>query len=280
MLSEAMMTGSSAVLKPRLGPVEQSLLRAIDRTRSRVWKLSADTVPPDVTSDQARHAVHRLAGAGLIDRIERGTYLVHPRSGRVPMLPIDLVGAWLADEPYEVIGWAAAEAHDLTQQTTSVVEVRLTREKAPVEFHGIRYVFTKTGSSSVAADNTKVTTTTGTATVASPGKLVVLLLRQEGARRRAHPRDDTRLVLEVLERGIARQIWARTDWVRLVRRHGSAQVARRLGYLLERSGSGAAEALLSLRGTSGNKPFAPSLSAEGPVSTRWRLILNDPGLWT
>lgn len=278
MSSDVMMNASNAVPKKRLGPVEQSLLRAIDRTRDRVWTLSADTLPPGMTPDQARHAVHRLANAGLVDRIERGTYVVHPRSGRVPMLPLDLVGAWLAGEPYAVIGWAAAEAHDLTLQTTGVAEVQLTREKAPVEFWSVRYLFTEAASSSVAADNRKIRTQTGTVTVASPGKAIVLLLRQEAARRSARVRDDTRLVLEMLERGLAKRTWAKTDWVRLVGRHGNAQVARRLGYLLELVGVEGAEALLSLRGTSGNKPFAPSLATEGPVSSRWRLVLNDPAV--
>jgi predicted transcriptional regulator of viral defense system len=272
------MTTSNAIADIRIGPVEMSLLKSIDRTRNRIWTISTSSLPRDMTADQARQALSRLADAGLLDRIERGAYLVHPRSGRVPMLPLDLIGAWLGKEPHSVIGWAAAEAHDLTQQTASNIEVQLTREKDPIVFDRIRYLFTEAEPALVSADNVKVSTKSGSASVASPGKTVVLLLRQESARRSARPRNDTRLVLEMLERGKAKGIWKETDWPRLVRRHGSAQVARRLGHLLEFVGVDGAEDLLPLRGRSGNTPFAPALPSAGPISTRWRLVLNDPAI--
>ena len=217
----------------------------------------------------------RLVDAGLIDRLERGSYVVHPRSGRVPVLPVDLVGAWLADEPYAIIGRAAAEQHRLTLDTPSTIEVQLPRSKDPVEFRGVVYVFTRGPLESVTADNVR---SRSGAVIASPGKAVALLLTQEAARRGARPPRDAQLALDMLRSGRRLGTWNGTDWAGLVQRHGNAQVARRLGYLLEMLGLPGAEVLTPLRGSSGNKPFSPLYPAEGPIDTRWRLVLNDPAL--
>ncbi len=102
------MNTSKADSASRIGPLEHSLLRAMDRSRARVWSMSRASLPTGMTREQARQALCRLAKAGLVERIERGAYLVEPRSGRVPVLPVDLVGAWFEGEPYAVVGGAAA----------------------------------------------------------------------------------------------------------------------------------------------------------------------------
>lgn len=267
------MTTSNAAL--RIGPVEHDVLRALDRTRQRVWRVT-DKAPVGMTRLQQRKALHHLTAAGLLDRIERGTYLVLPRSGRILVPPLELVGAWFSDEPYAVVGHAAAEYHRLTFDTSNITEVQLGRVKKPVEFQGVRYVFSKPRNASLVADNAKVEAGHAATLIASPGKIMVLLLNQTSSRRSQRPTRDTRFAIEVLEAGIGRGIWASTDWARLVRRHGNSFAARRLGYLLERSLVLGAEALLPLRGSAGNAPFSPIYPVDGPVNTRWRLILNDP----
>ncbi len=259
----------------RIGPLEHEILRAMDRARGRVWTLNNLSVPASMTADQARHAVSRLVDAGLVDRLERGSYVVHPRSGRVPVLPIDLVAAWLANESYAIVGRAAAEHHRLTLDTPSTVEIQIPRPKRPVDFRGVHFAFTQGSRQSVAADNIETPTR---AVVASPAKVIALLLTQESARRGARPQRDTALVLEMLESGRRRGMWSHTDWAGFVQRHGNAQTARRLGFLLDMLHLPGAEDLAPLRGRSGNKPFSPLYPAEGPVDTRWRLVLNDPAL--
>lgn len=268
------MVTSNAVL--RVGPIEHRILQMLDRERVRVWRVSEGHLPAGVTPPQARKSVHLLAAAGLLERIERGTYLVVPRSGRVLVSPADLVGAWFEAEPYAIVGHAAAEAHRLILDTSSVVEVQLGRSKGSVEFQGIHYVFPQAQADSLCADNVTIKVGRASTWVASPGKIVVLLLNLESARRSERPTRDTRLALEVLERGSVANLWAKTDWVRLVRRHGNAAVARRLGFLLEQTGVPGAAALQPLRGESGNQPFSPLYPATGPVDTRWKMILNDP----
>lgn len=267
------MTSNAAL---HVGPVGHRILQTLDRTKCRVWHLSHDALPAGITPAQARKSLHLLTAAGLLERVERGTYLVPPRSGRILISPLELVGAWFAKEPYAVIGHTAAEAHRLTLDTSDVVELQLGRPKATVQFQGVRYVFSRAQAKVLKADNMIISTGQASTSVASPGKVLVLLLNQASARRSARPTRDTRLALEVLERGVALNLWAKVDWPRLVRRHGNAQAARRLGYLLERVGDPGAETLLPLRGNSGNQAFSPVYPDEGPVETRWRLILNDP----
>ncbi len=272
------MITSKAATASRIGPIEQALLRVMDRSRQRIWMLGSADVPPGLTDDQVRHALSRLAEARLIDRIERGTYLVMPRSGRIPVQPLDLLGSWLRDEPYAVVGLAAAEVHHLSMDTPSTIEVQIARRKAPVTFRGSQFVFTAANKQSVAQDNVRVKVGEGTCTVASPGKVVVRLLAQESSRRGMRPSRDASLAAEMLERGRGRDLWSRTDWKSLVMRHGNSLAARRLGYLLDQLGIGGSEDVMPLRGVSGNKPFSPLYPPRGPVSKRWRLVINDPAL--
>jgi predicted transcriptional regulator of viral defense system len=260
---------------PRIGPVEHRVLQALDRSRTRVWRVT-DGGPSGITQTQLRQALHYLTASGLLERIERGTYLVLPRSGRILVSRLELVGAWFKDEPHVVVGHAAAEYHRVTLDTSTVVEVQLSRAKKPIEFQGVRYVFSKQVKASLLADNVKINLGQTTSTVASPGKLLVLLLNQAPSRRSKRATRDTRLALEVIERGVTLRLWAKGDWVRLVRRHGNASTARRLGYLLERAAVPGAESLLALRGNAGNVRYSPIYPPEGHVNTRWRLILNDP----
>ena len=271
---DAMMTISNASI--RIGPVEHRILQTLDRKRRLVWRVSDESLPTGVTPAQAWKSLHLLTAAGLLERIERGSYLVPPRAGRTLVVPLDLLGAWFADEPYAVVGHAAAEAHRLTLNTSNVVEVQLGRPKAPVEFQGVRYVFSNAQNESLGADNTVIRTGQVPTSVASPGKVLVLLLNHESSRRSERPTRDPRLAIEVLERGVSANRWTKTDWPRLVRRHGNAATGRRLGYLLERAGIPGAEALLPLRGHAGNQVFSPVHPPEGPVNTRWGLVLNDP----
>lgn len=258
-----------------LGPVEHRLLQTLDRRRERVWNTSED-LPPGLTSDSVRQALQRLVATGQLERIERGTYAVMPRSGRVLVRPIELVGAWFRDEPYAVIGHAAAEYHRLTLDTASTVEVLLARTKPPVEFQGVRYLFSRRDPASVGKDNVSVEHEGATTFVASPAKLLVLLLDGTPGRRGTRPVRDSRLALEVLERGAARHLWDKVDWPLVIRRHGSTSAARRLGYLLERLGVLSAANLAPLRGMSGNVPLSPLYPATGPVDPRWRIVVNDP----
>jgi predicted transcriptional regulator of viral defense system len=271
-LNKSMMT-SNAV---RIGPVEDLILRTLDRTNAWVWRIADGPIPASVTIPQAWNALHHLAEAGLIERIERGSYLVLPRSGRVLVPPLELVGSWLRKEPYAVIGRAAAEMHRLTLDTSNLAEIQIERSKKAIEFQGVTYAFTRSRSEATRLDNVKVSAGRSSVIVASPGKTLVLLLNLTSARRSERPVRDIRLAIEMLERGRRLGTWAKTDWVRLVVRHGNSHVARRLGFLLERADIPGSESLLALRGQSAATAFSPIYPAEGPRDTRWRLILNDP----
>lgn len=267
------MTSSSASL--RIGPIEHRILQALDRTRRRVWRVGDEPLA-GLTPTQQKHALSSLTDAGLLERIERGTYLVVPRAGLVLVPPLELVGSWFADEPYAVIGQAAAEHHGLTLDTPSIVEVQLARPKDPVTFQGVRYVFATAPRESISADNLRIQSGHGTAAIASPAKLLVLLLNHKAARRGKQPTKGTSLAREIVARGASRGLWAKVDWSRLIRRHGSASAARRLGYLLDREGVPGGDVLLKLRGSAGNVPFSPLYPPAGRIDSSWRLILNDP----
>jgi predicted transcriptional regulator of viral defense system len=273
------MTTSSAA--PRIGPNEHEILRTLDR--SGKWVFQVKDLGVGLSKNQIENALSAMTRAGLVERVERGTYVVMPRSGRRLIDPADLLPAWLGSSAvgqamaYALIGRAAAEAHRLTLDTPRTIEVQLTRPKEPVDFQGTRYRFTRSSEPDVVHDNVQIEVKTGKVNVASPGKTLVLLLRWEASRNADKPAQDTRLALEMLERGETSRVWDKVKWPGLVKRHGNAAACRRLGFLLERQGqSEAAESLRPLIGQSGNVPFNPLYPSKGQVDRRWRLILNDP----
>ena len=260
---------------PRVGPIELRVLQTLDRSRQPVWRVG-DAIPAGLTKTQLNQSLHYLTEAGLLERIERGTYLVTPRSGRTLVDPLELVGSWFAAEPHVVVGHAAAEYHRLTLDTSSAVEVQLARKKLPLEFQGIRYVFSTAPLSRLKADNIRAQKGAVTITIASPGKLVIQLLDATGTRRSSRATRGTGLVLEILQTGSQRGTWRAVDWPRLVKRHGNASTARRLGFLLERLGIPGSDGLMPLSGKSGFIRLSPLYPDLGPIDTRWRLLINDP----
>ncbi len=268
------MIAGEAIMTTLAAPLEAKLLRELDRRHLRVWRPTQAPVP-GLSAAQQPEVAHRLAKAGMLERLERGAYLVIPRSGARLAQPLELVGAWFADEPYSVIGAAAAEHHGLTYDTPSTIEVQLARPKHErVEFQGKTYRFVQSRPSSVTSDNMEAAVGSQRAKVASPAKLLVLLLNQQ--RRGPATARDSRLAIEVIERGIARNLWHSVPWDRLIKRHATSATARRLGYLLERYGLPSWERLLALRGRAGYTLFSSLHPEDGPVSPRWRLRLNDP----
>ncbi len=268
------MIAGEAIMTTLAAPLEARLLRELDRRHLRVWRPTQAPVP-GLSAAQQPEVAYRLAKAGILERLERGAYLVIPRSGARLAQPLELVGAWFADEPYSVIGAAAAEHHGLTYDTPSTIEVQLARAKHErVEFQGKTYRFVQSRPSSVTSDNMEAAAASQRAKVASPAKLLVLLLRRH--RRGPATARDSRLAIEVIERGIARNLWHSVPWDRLIKRHGTSATARRLGYLLERHGLPGWERLLALRGRAGYTLLSSLHPADGPVSPRWRLRLNDP----
>ena len=268
-----MMVGNT-IMSTLAAPNQARLLQELDRRHLKVWRPAQDPIP-GFSSSQQREAAHRLAKAGTLERLERGAYLVVPRSGARLTPPIEVVGSWFANEPHAVIGAAAADVHGLTYDTPSTIDIQLARAKREeIAFQLKVYQFVRSGLVSVTSDNIVVRSASVSTSVASPAKLLVLLLNQH--RRGAGTFRDARLAMEVVERGAERNLWNRVAWDRIVRRHGTAATARRLGYLLEQQDIPNAEKLLRLRGTAGYTPFSALHPDIGPLSTRWRLRLNDP----
>jgi predicted transcriptional regulator of viral defense system len=264
----------SAIMSTLAAPVQARLLRELDRRHLKVWRPAQDPIS-GFSSAQQREAAHRLAKAGTLERLERGAYLVVPRSGARLTPPIEVVGSWFANEPHALIGAAAAEFHGLTNDTPSTIDIQLARVKREeIEFQLKRYRFVRSSLVSVTTDNVVVRSASVSTSVASPAKLLVLLLNQH--RRGSGTVRDARLAMEVVQRGAVLDLWRTVAWDRIVRRHGTAATARRLGYLLERHDIPGAEKLLRLRGAAGYTPFSAVHPAQGPLSTRWRLRLNDP----
>ncbi len=259
----------------RLGHLDRRALQTLARRRLPLWDASEPL--PDVPKARQRQMASRLMRGGYLDRIERGLYRVVPLTGASAIDPIELVGAWFAPEPHAIVGPAAAEYHGLILDTPTTVGVQLARPKPrDVVYQRMRYQFTTAARNSVLADNIDVITGRVVTHIASPGKLLVLLLAQPRTGRFAGR--DARLATEIVIRGAATDIWKGVNWPSLIMRHGNRAVARRLAFLLEQNHVDGFESLRPLVGNAEITNFSTAHPAVGPVLNRWRLRVNDPAL--
>jgi predicted transcriptional regulator of viral defense system len=268
-------------LKPRTAPVprpkrslEEQALQELARRRQPVWRVE-DRILEMHSPASVRQVIQRLQRQGDLDPIERGVYRVVPQTGARIITPVELIGSWFRDEPHSLIGAAAASFQGLILDSPTLFEIQLTRFKPEeVEYQGGLYRFTKASHRSVVADNIQVETDRVTTAIASPAKLLVLLLAQH--RKGVNAGRDARLAVEVFRRGLAKNLWAEIPWPLMIMRHGNQAIARRLGFMLEAYGVPGWQSLRGVVGTSEITDFSSGYPSQGRVSGRWRLRLNDP----
>jgi predicted transcriptional regulator of viral defense system len=267
-------TPRSAASSGQTGSLEEQALRELARRRLPVWRVE-DRILESLPAASVRKVTQLLQRDGHLDPIERGVYRVVPPTGARIISPIELIGSWFRDEAHALIGAAAASYHGLTLDTPTLFEIQLSRQKPEeVAYQGGLYRFTKASPRSVAADNIKVETGRVTTSVATPEKLLVLLLAQP--RKGAQTGRGAGLAIEVFESGLAKRIWSGVNWPLLIMRHGNQAIARRLGFMLEAYGVPGWQSLRDLVGTGEIADFSSVYPSEGRVSGRWRLRLNDP----
>jgi predicted transcriptional regulator of viral defense system len=253
---------------------EAQALRELARRRQPVWRVE-DRILEALPRARVYQVIQRLQKQGHLDPIERGVYRVVPQTGARIISAVELIGSWFRDEPHALIGAAAASYHGLILDSPTLFDVQLTRPKpGEVEYQGGYYRFTKATHRSVSSDNLKVETGRVTTAIATPEKLLVLLLAQH--RTGALAGRDARLATEVFRRGLGMHRWTDIPWPLLILRHGNQAIARRLGFILEAYGVSGWQSLRDLVGTGEITNFSSGYPSQGRVSGRWRLRLNDP----
>lgn len=100
----------------------------------------------DVERGSLRVILSRMEDDGLVERLERGKYLVIPLSARKGGYTLNefVIGSELV-EPYAISYWSALNYHGLTEQIPSTVFVQTTsrKKKRDLNVFGVRYLIIK-----------------------------------------------------------------------------------------------------------------------------------------
>lgn len=114
--------------------------------RKQVFTIDEAEKVFDVERGSLRVILSRMEADGLVERLERGKYLVIPLSARKGGYTLNefVIGSELV-EPYAISYWSALNYHGLTEQIPSTVFVQTTsrKKKRDLNVFGVRYLIIK-----------------------------------------------------------------------------------------------------------------------------------------
>lgn len=118
--------------------------------RKQVFTIDEAEKVFDVERGSLRVILSRMEDDGLVERLERGKYLVIPLSARKGGYTLNefVIGSELV-EPYAISYWSALNYHGLTEQIPNTVFVQTTsrKKKRDLNVFGVRYLIIKISES-------------------------------------------------------------------------------------------------------------------------------------
>jgi predicted transcriptional regulator of viral defense system len=222
--------------------------------------------------------LHRLQRAGWVRRIKRGSYTLAPGLPGVPDAHPFAVGMALV-EPCAISGWAALRHHGLTEQVPRVITLTTPKRVVTPAMRGAVRAAPSTWEA--AGQPFDIVTVIPAHFFGDEevwiGEVRVRMFDRERALLDcfAAPRRFGGLAegLGVLEEHVGDLNVPRL--VAYARRYGTAAVAKRVGYALERAGVAPEfiEPLQTLPMT-GHRPLDPTKALIGARNARWQLVEN------
>lgn len=256
-----------------LGEVGSNLLTEMTRRGRRIFTFEDAAEAYGNSNSGLRELLSTLVKRRWLQRVEKGKYLILPfEAGREgEWTEHEFIIASYLIEPYYVGFRSALNYYGYTEQVSRTVFVASTRRKSKpaLEVSGVTYRFVCMserkffGATEVAIDGHRVN-------ISDPEKTIVDCL------------DRLRYCGGIVE--VAKALWYGRDeldfakMTEYARKAGNKAVNQRLGYLLEKLGSGTEEAITLLH-ESRSKRYAPldTLgSSKGQYTNRWRVMVNVP----
>lgn len=115
----------------------------VELARKKIFTTDDAAEAFDVTRDSLNVILSRMEKEGVIERLERGKYLVIPLSSRSGEYTLHefVIGSELV-EPYAVAYWSALNHHGLTEQIPYTIFIQTTSRKSKWDFEviGVRYL--------------------------------------------------------------------------------------------------------------------------------------------
>lgn len=231
--------------------------------RKQVFTIDEAGAVFDVERESLRVILSRMEDDGLVERLERGKYLVVPLSARKGGYTLNefVIGSQLV-KPYAISYWSALNYHGLTEQIPSTVFIQTTsrKKRRDQRIFGVRYLIVKIseprffGFEKAWLDNSQVIITDREKTI------VDCLDRPEYGGG----------VIEVAK-ALNNEV---LDYDRLSRyavRIGNSGVVRRLGYLCEHLGTPIKLPSIDARSY---LYLDPTMPKRGAPDSKWRLKVN------
>jgi predicted transcriptional regulator of viral defense system len=272
------MTKINSATKRRLGDLEQRLLSYAQFRRLSVVRTGELRAALELTVEQERKVLSRLARGGTIVRLKRGVYLVPPR------LPLD--GVWSPGEAlilrelmrssgngrYQLCGWPVFNRYGFTEQVPARVYAYNNRISGDRIIGGIEFSFIKVSDGRLGA--TEAVRTTGGSELVVPTKARALMDAVfEYARFGTLPE-----ALDWIRKALAEEKVSPDDLADTTRRFGNQGTMRRIGFMLAEF-SVSKPAVRRLRRALTSKAslirLVPGRPAKGPVDREWGVIDNE-----
>lgn len=249
------------------------LLDRLHRELQRPFTVTEVSKLLGMEASRAARLLAYWASRGWLSRLRKGLYVTVPLGAQNP-------AQWSEDpwivahhlfEPCYIGGWSACEHWGLTEQIFREVVVftarkirnrQLTIKETPFLLRVIpqKRLF---GTASVWRQQTKVQ-------VSDPSRTVADLLSDPSIG------GGMRFIAEIVGSYFSGEHRNDTSLLAFVRRLGNRTIYKRLGYLLETSGTTAPEILRACRSnlSKGYSLFDPTVKGKGRFSRRWNLRLN------
>ncbi len=261
----------------RLGPLEQRLLSYAQLKGLSVVRFGQFREAIELTAEQERKVLFRLARGGTIVRLKREFYMVPPR------LPVG--GVWNPGEAvilkelmrvynkgrYQLCGWPVFNRYGFTDQVAARLSVYNDRIYGDRVIAGKAFTFIKVMERRLGGTE-KAPTPTGTVIIPEKARALVDAF-VDWSRFGTLPAG-----LEWVRRAVREEPPLKSALVEMLSRFGNQGAIRRVGYLL--SGLGLPESAQRklrniLRSRSSLIPLVPGHPVRGKVNRDWGVIDNE-----
>jgi predicted transcriptional regulator of viral defense system len=265
-------------MKQKLGRLETQFFAYAQMRRLKVVKAGDLAASPlDLSEEQERRLLIRLAHAGMIVRVRRGAYLVPPR--------LPLGGTWSPDEVlalnalmeqcrgrYQICGPNAFNRYGFDEQVPNRLYASTSRLSGERRVGSVTLMLIKVADQRL-GDTDTFQTPDGVPVVYASRTRALVDAVYDWSRFNGIPRG-----YEWIRRELKAKRVSAAELVRCTLRYGDTGTIRRMGLLLEREG--VAETWLrrlarALPPTSSPIPWLPRAPKRGPINRRWGVVEND-----
>jgi len=264
-------------MKKGLGQIETTMFAYMQLRRKTTVSSGELRKPLQLSAEQERKLLSRLARAGLIVRVRRGLYLVPTR--------LPLGGKWSPDEAlalntlmkdkggrYQVCGPTAFNRYGFDQQIPVRIYAYNNRVSGERRIGSVALILIKVSDERLGSTD-EVETAEGQRLVYSSRTRTLLDAVYDWSRFNSLPR-----AYQWIKRELSARRIDPAELTGVTIQYGDIGTIRRMGALMEREG--VEERLLrklerKLRKTTGLIPWIPNKPKRGTVNYRWGVVINE-----